>query len=87
MEKQRDYADFVNRSIAGKLVLLELGVGFNTPSIIRWPFERITAQHPHATLIRINLEDARVPGEISEKSIEFKQDIAQVMKSLVDRNP
>lgn len=35
--------DFVNNSTGGKLVLLELGVGFNTPAIIRWPFERITA--------------------------------------------
>ncbi len=86
MEKQRDYADFVNRSTGGKLVLLELGVGFNTPVIIRWPFERITAQHPHATLIRINLEDARVPGEITAKSIAFKQDIAQVMQALASRS-
>ena len=87
MEKQRDYANFVNHSTGGKLVLLELGVGFNTPVIIRWPFERITAQHPHATLIRINLEDARVPGEIMEKSIAFKQDIAQVIQALIDRDP
>jgi NAD-dependent SIR2 family protein deacetylase len=86
MEKQRDYADFFNRSTDGKLVLLELGVGFNTPAIIRWPFERITAQQPHATLIRINLEDARVPGEIAAKSIAIKQDIAQVMQALAGRS-
>jgi len=87
MEKQGDYADFVNQSTGGKLVLLELGVGFNTPSVIRWPFERITAQHPHATLIRINLDDARVPGKIAAKSMGFQEDIAQVMQTLVDRNP
>jgi len=87
MEKQSDYAHFVNGSAGGKLVLLELGVGFNTPAIIRWPFERVTAQHPHATLIRINLDDASVPGEIAAKSITFQQDIAQVMTSLVDRDP
>ena len=86
MEKQRDYADFVNRSTGRKLVLLELGVGFNTPSIIRWPFERITAQHPHATVIRVNLDDACVPGEITEKSIAFQQDIAQVIQALAGRS-
>jgi NAD-dependent SIR2 family protein deacetylase len=86
MEKQCDYADFINRSTGGKLVLLELGVGFNTPSIIRWPFERITTQHPHAALIRINLDDVRVPGEIAAKSIAFQQDIAQVIQALVDRD-
>jgi len=80
MEKQGDFADFVNHSTGGRLVLLELGVGFNTPSVIRWPFERITAQHPQATLIRINLDDARVPGKIAAKSIGFQADIAQVMQ-------
>jgi hypothetical protein len=74
-------------STGGKLLLLELGVGFNTPAIIRWPFERITAQRPHAALIRINLDDSRVPGEIAAKSIGFQADIAQVMQSLVDRYP
>jgi O-acetyl-ADP-ribose deacetylase (regulator of RNase III) len=84
MGKHGDYADFINRSTGGKLVLLELGVGFNTPSIIRWPFERITAQHPHATLIRINLDDAHVPGQIAAKSIQYQEDIAKVMQALVD---
>jgi NAD-dependent SIR2 family protein deacetylase len=83
MEKQRDYADFVNRSAGGKLVLLELGVGFNTPGIIRWPFERITAKHPYATLVRINRDDASVPGEIAAKAIRFQEDIAQLMPALV----
>jgi NAD-dependent SIR2 family protein deacetylase len=87
MVKHADYADFVNGSTDGKLVLLELGVGFNTPSIIRWPFERITARHPHAMLIRINLDDAGVPGEIAAKSIRFQEDIAQVLQALVDRDP
>jgi hypothetical protein len=82
MKKQGDYADFVKNSTGGRLVLLELGVGFNTPSIIRWPFERITAQHPHAVLIRINLQDARVPGEIASKSIRFQENIAHVLQPL-----
>ena len=87
MEKRIDYADFVNHSTSGRLVLLELGVGFNTPSIIRWPFERITVKHPHATLIRINLDDARIPGEIATKSIGFQEDIVRVLQSLIDQYP
>jgi hypothetical protein len=79
MNKQSDYADFVNRSTGGKLVLLELGVGYNTPGIIRWPFERITRHHPHAVLIRVNLDDARVPGEIAANSICLRADIAQLI--------
>jgi NAD-dependent SIR2 family protein deacetylase len=87
MVKHRDYADFVNRSAGEKMVLLELGVGFNTPGIIRWPFEQIASRHSHATLIRVNIEDCRIPGVITAKSIVFKLDIAQVIQDLVDRTP
>ena len=44
--------------MAHKPVLLELGVGFNTPGIIRYPFERIAAANPEAMLIRVNKENA-----------------------------
>ena len=40
----------------GGMVLLEYGVGFNTPTIIRFPFERMAASYPDVTLIRINKE-------------------------------
>ena len=84
MHTQGDYMDFINQSAGRKLALIELGVGFNTPSIIRWPFEQITARHPQATFIRINLDDAGVPGEIAAKTIRFQKDIAGVVKDLVE---
>jgi hypothetical protein len=76
LERQPGYASFVNRSFGGRLVLLELGVGFNTPSIIRWSFEWIASRHPNATLVRINPDGAAVPSETEEKSIEFQEDAA-----------
>ena len=87
MRKQGEYADFINASASGRLVLLEWGVGFNTPGIIRYPFERITLKHPSARLIRVNLEDASVPAEIEAKSIGFQEDIGVVMKDLVNLPP
>jgi NAD-dependent SIR2 family protein deacetylase len=84
MEKQPAYAEFVNRSFAGRLVLLELGVGFNTPGIIRWPFERLASHHPHASLFRVNVDDARVPAEIETRSIGFREDAAQVIQDLLN---
>ena len=47
-----------------KLALLEYGVGFNTPTIIRYPFERMAASYPDVTLIRINKDyrDSQTPG-------------------------
>jgi NAD-dependent SIR2 family protein deacetylase len=84
MEKQPAYAEFVKRSFAGWLVLLELGVGFNTPGIIRWPFERLVSHHPRASLLRVNVEDARVPTAIEEKSVAFSEDAAQVIQDLAN---
>jgi NAD-dependent SIR2 family protein deacetylase len=85
MERQLAYADFVNRSLTGRLVLLELGTGFNTPGIIRWPFERIISRYPRASLLRVNLEDASVPVEIEERSIGFEEDAAQVIQDLLNQ--
>lgn len=45
-----------------RLVIIEVGSGFNTPGVIRWPCERIADQHPDARLIRINRDYAEVPG-------------------------
>ena len=84
MRKQAAYADFVNRCAKQKLLLLEIGVGFNTPSIIRWPFERIVAAFPHAALIRVNTENASVPNEITEKTIAFKEDAVLVIQDLLN---
>ena len=84
MEKQPAYAEFVNRSSTGCLVLLELGVGFNTPGIIRWPFERLVSHHPHASLLRVNVDDARVPVEIETRSVGFRADAAQVVQDLLN---
>jgi NAD-dependent SIR2 family protein deacetylase len=83
LAKQPDFTGFVSQSTDGKLVLLELGVGFNTPVIIRYPFEWITARHPYATLIRINLADAQVPPEIEAKALCFPDHVAQVLKDLL----
>lgn len=82
MIKHRDYVDFINSSIDKKLVLIELGVGFNTPSIIRWPFERITKDHPNAKLVRMNIEYPEVPDEILDKSLCFHSDIAKTINDL-----
>ena len=48
------YNDFVCKASDKSLLLLEFGVGFNTPGIIRFPFERMAAQFPDATLVRFN---------------------------------
>ena len=81
MKKQKNYYDFINHSENGQLTLIELGVGFNTPGIIRFPFEEITTRHPKAELIRINTDYSNASEEIALKCICIKSDS---MKALTD---
>ena len=70
-----------------KLVLLELGVGFNTPSVIRWPMERFAHQLPAAHLIRINTEHAEVPQELGERALSIEADAGRALDELVRARP
>jgi NAD-dependent SIR2 family protein deacetylase len=73
---------FLERAWNGRLVLLEMGVGFNTPGVIRWPFQRIAAKHPRASLLRVNRDDARVPQDVGDGSVGFQGDAATVVGDL-----
>jgi hypothetical protein len=54
---------------------LEIGVGFNTPSVLRWPMESLTYTYSsQVNLIRINLEHAEVPEEIKQNFISLCND-------------
>jgi hypothetical protein len=65
---------------AGKAVLfLELGVGYNTPGIIKYPFWRMTAQNPNATYGCINNGEAICPQQIEKQSICINDDIGHVL--------
>jgi hypothetical protein len=64
-------------------VLLELGVGFNTPIIIRLPFEKLTELHGNATLIRVNMDNVQNYFDISDNSILIQDDIAEFMTRIM----
>ena len=65
-----------------RILFLELGVGFNTPVIIKYPFWKMTAQNIRATYACVNFGEAIAPGEIKEQSICINADIAAVLKGL-----
>lgn len=75
-EFMRNYAD------RGKVVLLELGIGFNTPTIIRFPFERVTFHNPQATLVRLNSEYPHGMKETAERTIPFTENMQRVVDAL-----
>lgn len=62
------YSDFVKQHRSGKILYLELGVGNNTPAIIKYPFWRMTLQNPNAIYASINLENMMIP-QIENQSI------------------
>lgn len=71
------YRAFLDRALEdpGRLLLLELGVGFNTPGIIRLPFERL-AETTAARLIRLNLKDAALSEKIGDNGVGLALDAA-----------
>lgn len=74
---QKRYLDFVEGMRAQPTVLLELGVGWNTPIIIRHPFERLAALMD-APLIRVNFDDAHISNRAARRGISLQGDIAEL---------
>ena len=83
-EHSNNYEKFVNDNKDKKILFLELGVGFNTPGIIRYPFEELTYKLPNAFLIRINDKYANVPNDIEDKAIGIQDDINKVIKGVCE---
>ena len=66
------YETFLRNNQEKTLVFLELGVGMNTPGIIKYPFWRMTKQWKQAFYISVNLEQAWVPDDIMDRSLVLK---------------
>ncbi len=76
------YEQFLNEYGQGNLLFLELGVGYNTPGIIKYPFWKITADNPKAVYACINYGEAVCPKEIEKQSICIEGDIGEVLQLL-----
>ena len=79
----RRYADFLRSREGQHLLFLELGVGGNTPSIIKYPFWRMTYQNARAVYACINLLEAFCPKEMQKQAICIKGDIGTVLHQLL----
>ena len=67
-----------------KTMYLELGVGYNTPGIIKYPFWQMTMQNPNAVYVCINKGEAVCPKEIEDKSMCIDADINEVLEKLLE---
>ncbi len=77
------YGNFVKSHRAGRVLLLELGVGYNTPSIIKYPFWQMTAENPRAVYACVNMGQAVCPEEIAGQSICIDGDIGGAVNELL----
>jgi len=77
------YGKFLSAHLKGKkVVLLELGVGFNTPTIIRFPFEKMIHDYCNLTMIRLNLDEAFVPESFEKRIVGINDDIVKSLSSI-----
>lgn len=85
------YIEFVQSAADCRLCIIELGVGFNTPAVIRWPFERITYQYPQSLLFRVNRGykerrgdrgDTQLPTELYDRASAIGMDAGEVIDEL-----
>ena len=77
------YTDYLTHTEGRRTLLIELGVGMNTPGIIKYPFWRMTAERTDVTFATVNLGRGYVPPEIAPRSIIINGDIAKTLRELV----
>lgn len=73
------YEDFLGSHQTGRVLYLELGVGYNTPGIIKIPFWKMSAENPDARFISINAQNIAVPEVIKERAFLINSDIGKVL--------
>lgn len=81
-QSARMYEDFINENCRKRIVFLELGVGMNTPGIIKYPFWELTNRWNNAFYICINKGQAFVPPEIKTRSLCIDGDIGEVLEQI-----
>ena len=83
-EAQQRFGEYLRKCEDRRTVLLELGVGFNTPTIIRFPFEKLMREHKNMSLVRLNLDEAVVPEEFGERAVGINEDMVKSIEDILE---
>lgn len=83
-EAQQRFGEYLKKCEDKRTVLLELGVGFNTPTIIRFPFEKLMREHKNMFLVRLNLDEAVVPEEFGERAVGINEDMVKSIEDILE---
>jgi NAD-dependent SIR2 family protein deacetylase len=81
-EQRKRLNDWLQDARNEPLLAIEIGAGFNTPSVVRWPMEQIVSAIPQAQFLRINLTHPAVPVEIADKSIGLAVDAGTAIAAI-----
>lgn len=68
-----------------RLVVLDIGTGFNTPTVVRRPLENITASLPCARMIRVNRDHGQLPRRLGDRAVSFAEDAGEAIRELAAR--
>lgn len=85
-QQKGSYFRFINRSARQRLVVLELGIGYTMPELLRFPFEHIVHSHRNATLIRINTQHPLCMEENKAKAICIGCDAKEAIAVLTEKD-
>ncbi len=77
------YSEFLRRHEGTSILFFELGVGLNTPAIIKYPFWQLTAQNPKAVYACVNYGETFCPKEIEGQAICISKDIGKILEKLI----
>lgn len=77
-----NYGRYLKQLKKGNVLLLELGVGFNTPSIIRFPFEKMVRENKNINLVRLNLDEAVIPESFGKRGIGINRDLCESLDDI-----
>lgn len=77
-----NYGSYLKQLKKGNVLLLELGVGFNTPSIIRFPFEKMVRENKNINLVRLNLDEAVIPESFGKRGIGINRDLCESLNDI-----
>ena len=81
---EKRFGAFLSEAISSgrKICLLELGVGFNTPTSIRFPFEKLTRENEQISLLRLNLNEAVIPEHLGARAVGINADMKRSIEDI-----
>ncbi|MBQ4473668.1 MAG: hypothetical protein II930_05165, partial [Lachnospiraceae bacterium] len=77
------YSDYLRKHEGQHVLFLEIGVGMNTPVIIKYPFWQMANDNPRAVYACLNYNEAYCPEQIQERSLCIEGDSGEVIEALL----